>query len=446
MTPKHNEFHLLLLVIFSSVLLLNSCISIGGADPTIYRIVIPDSTVEVIPDSQDSQDFWPEMRKLHTQINQTQGDDPEMAEFAAALQNIMEGSPEKAVEALESLVKESGNEAMVRHAGELLSGIYMQSYDWESLIRLDAALPDGLDTLNTISMVKAWQTCPKEIIHYPDTALTLPIELSVSGVPMVSVTVNGVPRSFWIDTGAEFTVLSSDFAKKCGVAVLEGTDARVGTSTDDVIDLRAASVKRLEIGDLTIENHPVFIIPRQNLEVRLLKLFRILKIDGIIGWNAIQKISMEINYSGKTIQLSKPSSTGEVRDRNFHFITQPFVMVRDTTGIPLYFFLDTGANSTALYPPAYTAFDTTGVEKKHAHIGGAGGFQTVDQYRFRKQSLVLGSTRIDFPSLSGQPMLGDPTEGFIDYDGILGSDIAKKGRLILDFQNGRCELLPNNDK
>ena len=104
--------------------------------------------------------------------------------------------------------------------------------------------------------------------------------------------------------------------------------------------------------------------------------------------------------------------------------------------------IDTGANETSLYPPAYALFDTSVAVLTTSKIGGAGGFQEVSKLTLRNQSLLLGSTRVDFEEIDGRSSLGNPEEGFVSFYGVLGSDVAKDGRLILDYQNGWCGLEP----
>ena len=219
--------------------------------------------------------------------------------------------------------------------------------------------------------------------------------------------------------------------------------SKVGTATDKKINLLPGMIEELKIGQLVFENHPVFIIRKADLEFRIFKIFKLLKIDGILGWNAIQNLNLEIDYAQNALKIQKPGIKA-YPIRNFHFLTQPFVTLSDTNGTPLRFFLDTGANKTSLYAPAFAIFDTSSARKSRAMVGGAGGMQKITQLELKDQSLILGDTRIDFALIDGKSALGDAEKGFIYYDGILGSDIAKDGILTLDFQNGWCELKPGS--
>lgn len=426
------------IVILISIIL-SACISVStGGNLQIYKV---NQQIEARAHEHEGIEYWDAMKQLDLEFGPIRTESNAKAQFSQALVLMLNGNHQEAAPILAELVEHSEDSTMVGHAGQLLSGIYMQSYDWDALIALDEKLPGGLDDMNTIALVKGWMTGSKELIHYPKNPQTLAIEKSISGVPSVKVKVNGLEQTFWIDTGASFTVLSSDIAEKCGVGKIEGSEARVGTSTDAVIGLGAGVIEKLQIGELTIENHPAYIIPKENLELKLFKILKLVKVDGILGWNAIQNLKLDIDYASNTMVLTEPTQSIHP-ERNFHHLTSPFVSLMDTNGVRMPFFIDTGANETSLYPPAYALFDTSVAVLTTSKIGGAGGFQEVSKLTLRNQSLLLGSTRIDFEEIDGRSSLGNPEEGFVSFYGVLGSDVAKDGRLILDYQNGWCGLEP----
>ena len=429
-------------MVFIISMTLISCISIStGGNLQIYTA---KQQLEQRTHEYEGVEYWDAMKQLDLEFGGIRTDSSAKVQFSQALDLMLNGDHQEAVPILAELVERSEDSTMVGHAGLLLSGIYMQTYDWDALIALDEKLPDGLDDMNTIALVKGWRTGSKELIHYPQNPQTLAIEKSISGVPSVKVKVNGVEQTFWIDTGASFTVLSSDIAAKCGVMKIEGSEARVGTSTDAVIGLGAGVIEKFQIGELTIENHPAYIIPKENLELKLFKILKLVKVDGILGWNAIQNLKLDINYASNTMELTEPKPSIHP-ERNFHYFTLPFVSLKDTNGVRMPFFIDTGANETSLYQPAFALFDTSSAVLTTSKIGGAGGFQEVSKLTFRDQSLMLGSTRIDFEEIDGRSSLGNPEEGFVRFYGVLGSDVAHNGRLIMDYQNGWCGLIPEEN-
>ena len=425
-------------LILTLCVFLSSCIKVSHSDLNVYRY---DSHLAEKTAARQSQGFWEAMQHLDLDFARNFPDSSEEAQFSTTLESMVSGNYLSASSSLEHLVQTSRDSLMVKHAGTLLTGIYTLRFDWDALLWLDSLLPNGIDDMNTIAMVEAWNSQAAETIDYSTQPITIPMEKSISGVPVISVMVNGVAQKFWIDTGAEFTVLSSDIAAKCGVEPLITESSKVGTSTSKKIDLWPGMITELKIEDLVFKNHPVFIISKEDLEFRLLKIFKILKIDGILGWNAIHNLKLEIDYARNLVTFSKPEDQ-DYPARNFHFLTEPYVTVQDTNGIAFNFFLDTGANRTNLYEPSFAFFDTSRAKRTRAIAGGAGGAEKIRQLMLQDQSLLIAGTRIDFGSISGESSRGDSGEGFLQYDGILGSDIARHSVLTLDFHNGWCGLSP----
>jgi len=362
--------------------------------------------------------------------------------FVRGLELVMDGNYEDAEELYLTLFQSSDDSLYKENVAEILQSILSHHSDWEALIILDSQLPGGLDDQNTVGFARAFQKANAECYHFPDNVIELPTDLSISGVPMVEVWVNGKKQTFWIDTGAEMTVLSSDIAEICGVENLSDDKIVLGTSTKHTVESWPGMIEEFRVGELTISNHPVIIIDKKDLEFRLFKIIRLLKIDGIIGWNAIKNLTMEIDYKNGLTVIRKPEKQ-IIDQRNFYHVCTPFLTLSDTTGTPFRMFFDTGANSTKFHDPALIKVDTTELSYGNAIIGGAGGTQRIRQIVLPATSLIIGNHRLDFKQMEAY---GDGKKDFFYYDGVIGSDIAKLGTLILDFQNGRCELkLPESE-
>ena len=365
----------------------------------------------------------------------------EQRNFVRALKLSMEGKYEDAEELLSNLFQQSSDSLMRENIAQVLSELMTYNNEWERLVDLDRRLPQGLDSLNTIAFARVFQSLPPENYNYPKDAIILPTKLSISGTPVIEVMVNGKKQKFWIDTGAEMTVLASDIAKECNVREFKDDIIKVGTSTDIMIDTWPGVINELKIGGLTIENHPTIIIDKKDLEFKIFKLIRILKIDGILGWNAIMNMHLEIDYKNGQTTIRKPEPSFNP-DRNFHFISVPFLSLTDTLGTPFHFFLDTGSNATGLFKSSLTKLDTSNATNKTAIVGGAGGARKIRQTELYQQAFILGSHRLNFDKI---PAHGEGKVYLMYFDGIIGSDVARNGTLILDFRNGRCELKKDGD-
>ncbi len=425
-----------IILIISGLLILTGSCSVNVNTGNLNIIPLEEKIIEQVAPVSDYTNYWDAIQHFDFDYINRHDVSDEERNFVHGLELTMEGNYEDAEELFSILFHHSNDSLFKKNTGDVLQRLMTYQSDWAGMIRIDSLLPAGLDDQNTISFVRAFQNAEKESYHFPEKDIVLPGKLSMSGVPMIEVFVNGKQQTFWIDTGAEMTVLSSDIAKDCGVENLSDEPTILGTATKHTVNSSPGVIKEFKIGDLLIENHPVIILDKKDLEFKLFKVIRLLKIDGIVGWNAIRNLSMEIDYqNGQTI-IRKPTSHS-VDQRNFHYICVPFLSMTDTTGMPFKMFIDTGANSTKFFEPALFKVDTTEISHNHAIVGGAGGAQKIRQIVLPATSLILGNHRLDFKRMD---VYGDGKQDFFYFDGVVGSDIAKSGTLILDFQNGSCDL------
>ncbi len=421
-----------------AVLVCAGFILLAGCSETGNVTIIPVAEPAVLqPMVSSFDDFWAAMRHFDFDFVNRREAGAEDREFARGLRLLMDDDCATAEPLFRTLLETTADPLVRRHAAEILWVLYTRQDKWNELVALNGRAPRGFDERKTVVMSAAFAGSRPEKYHFPDKPVILPSELSASGTPMVAVAVNGVRKMFLIDTGAEMTVLSSDFAEECGVKAIGTEAAKVGTATDITIDMRPAVIREFHVGDLRIENHPVMILDKKDLEVKLFKVIRIFTIDGIIGWNVIRNLDLTLDYKNLTVTIRQPRKRPADR-RNLHFVIQPIVSLSDTLGRPFYFFLDTGADRTSLYEPALLKVDTTQAKSGRALIGGAGGTQRYKTTEIPKFAVMLGNQRLVFNKIRARD---DGENGFFFFDGVLGSDIARNGSLIIDFQNGRCDLI-----
>jgi hypothetical protein len=114
-------------------------------------------------------------------------------------------------------------------------------------------------------------------------------------------------KSFWLDTGAQVSIISAGTAKECGI--LSNSDLSINATADSTnfnVGSMPSYIKNLELGDLTIKNHPLLVVDDKMLTLQNPKTKITMKIDGIIGWNAIQNIDIYIDYKNKTAHINRP--------------------------------------------------------------------------------------------------------------------------------------------
>lgn len=271
----------------------------------------------------------------------------------------------------------------------------------------------------------------KENYIFPDNPVVLDTKLTWGGNPVIEVEVNGKMKKFWIDTGADMSVISSEVAIQCGVLPLEyvyNENSTAGTSTDKKIPIRPTVIKTLKLGSIQIENHPAIIIDKKNLEFKILGIFTILKIDGIIGWNAIQNMDIEIDFKSKSTKISKPEKRNN-QISNLFWLRYPVVKMKTPNGADINFGIDTGANGTSIRDNIFKKIDTE-FTRGNEKIFGAGGSEYFEVKEIKDFTLLLNNYSIYFKSIKTNP---GKFAVFLTLDGLLGSDIFKNCKIRIDY-------------
>jgi len=264
-------------------------------------------------------------------------------------------------------------------------------------------------------------------------SMVVPLRISAIGTPMIGVRINGKQYDFWLDTGSSITVLSSDVAKEIRAPILSNDALSVRTFAGST-PVRAALVRRMEVGSLLFENTPAVVIDASHMSLTPTPdrpTSPRIRLDGIIGWDTIRQLDLSLDYKSGLVLIRRPKSEG-YSPRNLSWMGKPFVEVRTKRGEILHFTLDTGAQGSFINA---IALDKTGAASTIAEgavygIGGTG--KRADKF-IRSLPLELAGKAI---RLDGVVVYGPTYSGMINCDGILGSDISRYGTIRIDATNG----------
>ena len=389
-----------------------------------------------------SHTFWEAMSSLDTayvyrhEVSGTQRD------FAKALSLIMSGRYDDAALALDE-IHGASTDSTIRVASRVLMTAMLQYQDnWKLLAELDSLSRinrkgDNTDKAGVESWATAFRQVPQRQIRFPDNPAVLPLSLSVSGVPMIEVTINGKRHTFWLDTGASMSIISSSVATGLGMRPLTRDTLEVATTTGRVA-AQPSSIDHLQLGAVDIRNTPALIVSSDRMLVRLgdqAGVPVVAEIEGVIGFDLISRFDLRIDYANSRVTFSRPATNVRLPStgRNLFWVGTPIVRLVTSKGIPLHFNLDTGAQETYSTDglPIKTKARTFRGERRL--IGGLAGVTSVhgrfvDELRATMggQAMVLRKLLIFIPEVSS----------FVGLDGILGSDIGKGGVVRIDATNG----------
>lgn len=277
---------------------------------------------------------------------------------------------------------------------------------------------------------------PEETFTFAETPYASTLTVGVTGSPLLAIQANGVDIPFWFDTGAAFTVIAASEAERLGVVSLDVAEAlNVTTSTTKQVGARMGYFPNLKVGHLHVQNHPTFIIDDADLTFTL-DDGQTLKLDGIIGWNLIRHIRAELDYADGTYLLTA-STPNPSLERNLFWLGYPVVRGMTETGQPLLFGLDTGSRNTSLDENIFRKTTFTSITTDSVHIGGVGGFEWLPAQIATDFRFIVSDHLFHMPKAQSEV---HEDVLFLAIDGVLGSDIARHMRMVVDFPNGHFSL------
>ncbi len=272
---------------------------------------------------------------------------------------------------------------------------------------------------------------------------SLPLEMLTTR-PVIPVRVNGsAPQKFVFDTGSGMCVLSEETARRLGVkAIAHGGQARAvgGNGRFEII---YGFLDKLEIGDVTIRNVPVYIRHFYAATTDASTS----TVDGYLGTSAIAKYLTTVDYAKRTFALdTKRQSKKEaaliaelpIRSTSSGFLSGEVQL--DGIEKPLNFIIDTGASISVLSDRLAGREELASLkEGLRMRVFGAAG--VADDVRTLILPRVLlgehsqhsiNAAVLDLDSIN-------ETAGF-EQTGILGGNFLYKYRVTFDFRKGILRL------
>ncbi|WP_079477606.1 retropepsin-like aspartic protease [Halobacillus salinus] len=355
--------------------------------------------------------------------------------FVSALKAITKGEEKDAENLLIETFTQSEDPYIKNESAVLLSELLFNGRDFETLQTLNLLDHPAIDLTNR-SIAKTLQKQPAPSFFFPNEAVHTRMKTSQSGCPTIEVTLNGRKATLWLDTGAGMSVLSQSLAKQYEVSSLAIETLSVENSSNQNVSSQLAIIDCLDIKGVRVTHQPTLVLQDQLLRFNIPKTSEVMKIDGIIGWDVIQHLHLEIDYKNRSVCIQKPDPKN--LQANLFFCGAPIVKALSEQDTPLYFGLDTGAGKSHFSPPLLSKLPTIQLSKKTVHAGGVGDMKEREVQRLKQLDILLASTPI---------RLSDVREALTDFatffklDGVLGSDSASAGKLIIDYPNRRVDIL-----
>lgn len=275
-----------------------------------------------------------------------------------------------------------------------------------------------------------------------NSALKIPLDID-NNIILLGVSVNNSkPLKFIFDTGASHSVINSQRAAELGLKT-EGQasgNATGGTIQASFIKGVSLSVPGAEVSNQLIASMPFATPPG-------------FEFDGTIGYDFINQFVVEIDYQNKIMNLYNPrtyaySGKGEViplllAGRRTPLALTKIILEGRAAPVEANLEVDTGADGTFVINSPFVKKQrllTAILKTTQDSAVGAGG----EQKRLigRVKAVQLARLVIDNPPV----VLSQDTEGSgasEENDGIIGGEIFRRFKVILDYSRKRMILEPN---
>jgi predicted aspartyl protease len=383
--------------------------------------------------------YWQALADLHPTEAVVAAHTESERVFAEALKSLMAGDVETAEQDFAQL-RRTATDSTIRTGSRVMYTATLQYQEkWEALAALknDASQPkaDRTDKASVEWWAAAFRNIPPKTITFRSQSVVLPISVSAVGTPVIPVRIGNRDYNFWLDTGSSMTMLASDVARDLNVVPLLPDTLEIVTSTGRV-KAHPSLLLEFQIGQVLVRNAPTMIVDESLMQMREPKSVELssnIKIDGIIGFDVIRQLDLEVDYGDRTIRLRNPATSRRESDRNIFWVGLPVVRLTSDDGVPLHFGLDTGAQQTFVTETLLDKLELQVGRIENRRVGGLGG-------EISLRAPVLPYVRLfvrGFPILIKNAVVRAPVyQVLASLDGALGGEVWNSGVVRIDLTNG----------
>ena len=359
--------------------------------------------------------------------------------FAQALGSLMAGDLEKAEHGFAQL-RLSATDSVIRAGSRVIYTAtlqYQEKWDVLAALKDEPSQPkaDRTDKASIEWWAVAFKNIPPATVTFRSQSILMPMLVSPVGTPLVPVRIGGKEYHFWLDTGSSMTMLASDVARDLNIVPLVPDTLEIVTSTGRV-KAHPALLGQFQLGSVLVRNAPTMIVDESLMQMREPKTTEMsskVKIDGIIGFDIIRRLDVEVDYGDNSLRVRNPATSRRESDRNMFWVGLPVVRLTSSDGIPLHFGLDTGAQQTFVTETLLDKLQLQAARVESRRIGGLGGEVSL-------RAPVLPDVRLfvrSFPILFKSAVVRAPVyQVLASLDGVLGGDIWNSGVVRIDMTNG----------
>ncbi|HEX5871859.1 MAG TPA: pepsin/retropepsin-like aspartic protease family protein [Longimicrobium sp.] len=364
-----------------------------------------------------------------------------VVDFYRAAAAVAFNRPDEAIGELRRFLATPGaaaDPARRQTAHELLGDAYVRTFRYAEAAEVYAALAgeasaDSAGRENAANVRGLWGALagtPAQTVE-AQGPVRLATTRDKANLVNVRVESGGQSIDFVYDTGANLSTVTASTAREMGFRVLRDS-VRVGSITGGDTWARVAVAPELRIGGATVRNAAFLVFPDSALAFPQIGY----QIRGIIGFPVIAGFGATTLTRGGELVLGDTADAGAAGEQNLCLRGLMPLVAAEHAGERLHFGFDTGAQTTALYPPFHAARREAveaGGEASTVQVGGAGGMRQVRAYTLSSLVLRIGGREATVPQVR---VYAEATSGDSDrLYGNIGQDVIRQFEaMTLDFR------------
>ena len=267
----------------------------------------------------------------------------------------------------------------------------------------------------------------------------LPFRFGRPDVPRITARVNGADVEAIIDSGAVLSIVSQRLAASTSVRSLGDFEGTFYGLLGEPIQVRFGMLERLDLGEVSIANVPVAIMPDDKMRFLISKKEgQEFHMDFLLGTNLLKEFRLELDFDRHRVTF-KPLSLADRRpdpDQNLFFEGfRPYVRGAINRKGWYLFVLDTGSEITFLNETRLRMLPVQSLIGTHsAMLQGLGGTM--------KRGGKIEDVEIGIDRWGGKfktlPMYASADKE--NAVGIIGQNFLKNFNVVIDFGRMKMEL------
>lgn len=265
------------------------------------------------------------------------------------------------------------------------------------------------------------------------TAINMPKERFMN-LFLINVIIDEETIPLVFDTGASITVISESLSKSVKAIPLSDS-VTAGNNTGNIETVFKSIIPKLRIGNNTIKNLSLIVVPDDNLDFGIDEEGNRLIVNGFLGWDVIKSFKWTIDPDKKNYTIEKPQWS---EDKGLLYWDNMPIINAKYHDNKMYFGFDSG-HTESMFSKEFIPFIDT-KEENTDEIVGIGGRIKEEVYLVNDIKLSISNKEIRLNNISALKRDLFPTKEF-KVMGLLSADIIQNYKCIIDFTNQDFQLI-----